>query len=62
MALQSHKNWQLVSAAAAKTFASHVKTVGAKPYIFETKNIWVWGNILDDLSVTLTQGHGCGVD
>ena len=42
--------------AAAKTFASHVKTVSAKPYIFGTKNIWVWGNVLDDLSMTLTQG------
>ena len=27
-----------------------------------TKNIWVWGNVLDDLSMTLTQGHGCGID
>ena len=38
----------------AKTFPSHVKTVWAKPFIFCTKNIWVWGNILDDLSMTLT--------
>ena len=30
--------------------------------VFGTKNIWVWGNVLDDLSMTLTQGHGCGVD
>ena len=30
--------------------------------IFGTKNIWVWGNVLDDLSVTLTQGHGCSID
>ena len=48
-----------VAAAATKTFASHVKTVCAKPYIFETK---VWGNVPDYLSVTLTQGHGCDID
>ena len=24
--------------------------------------IWVWGNVLDDLSMTLTQGHGCGIN
>ena len=46
--------FQFVSAA-AKTFPSHVKTVWAKPLIFGTKNIWVWGNVLDDLSMTLTQ-------
>ena len=39
-----------------------VKTVCAKPYIFGTKNIWVWGNVLDDLSMTLTQGHGCDIN
>ena len=50
------------ASAAATNFASHVKTVSAKPYIFGTKNIWVWGNVLDDLSMTLTQGHGCGID
>ena len=22
----------------------------------------VWGNVLDDLSMTFTQGHGCGID
>ena len=58
--------FQFVSAAsasaAAKTFPSHVKTVWAKPLIFGTKNIWVWGNVLDDLSMTLTQGHCCGID
>ena len=56
--------FQFVSAmfAAAMTFASHVKTVFAKFYIFGTKNIWVWGNVLDDLSVTLTEGHGCDID
>ena len=55
--------FQFVSAAsAATTFASHVKTVWAKPYMFGTKNIWVWGNVLDDLSMTLTQGHGCGME
>ena len=61
--------FQFVSAAsatspstAATTFASHVKTILAKPYIFGTKNIWVWGNVLGDLSMTLTQGHGCGID
>ena len=53
--------FQFVSAAAT-TFASHVKTVSAKPYIFGTKNLWVWGNVLNDLSMTLTQGHGCGID
>ena len=50
--------FQFVSAAsasaAATTFASHVKTVRAKPYIFGTKNLWVWGNVLNDLSMTLT--------
>ena len=50
------------AAAAAATFASHVKTISAKPYIFGTKNIWVWGNVLVDLSMTLTQGHGSGID
>ena len=50
------------TSAAATTFASHVKTVSAKPYIFGTKNLWVWGNVLNDLSMTLTQGHGCGID
>ena len=47
--------FQFVSAAsaAAKTFPSHVKTVWAKPLIFGTKNIWVWGNVLDDLSMTV---------
>ena len=49
------------ASAAAKTFPSHVKTVWAKPLIFGTKNIWVWGIVLDDLSMTLTQGHGCGI-
>ena len=50
------------SAAAAANFAAHVKTITAKPYIFGTKNIWVWGNVLVDLSMTLTQGHCCGID
>ena len=50
------------ASAAAKTFPSHVKTVSAKPLIFGTNNIWVWGNVLDDLSMTLAQGDGCGVD
>ena len=58
--------FQFVSAAsastAAKFFPSHVKTFWAKPLIFGTKNIWVWGNVLDDLFMTLTQGHGCGVN
>ena len=49
------------TSAAAKTFPSHIKTVWAKPLIFGTKNIWVWGIVLDDLSMTLTQGHGCGI-
>ena len=49
------------ASAAAKTFPSHIKTVRAKPLIFGTKNIWVCGNVLDDLSMTLTQGHGCGI-
>ena len=55
--------FQSVSAtsAAAKTFPSHIKTVWAKPLIFGTKNIWVWGIVLDDLSMTLTQGHGCDI-
>ena len=55
--------FQSVSAAsaAAKTFLSHIKTFWAKPLIFGTRNIWVWGNVLDDLSMTLTQGHGCGI-
>ena len=50
------------ASAAATTFASHVKTVWAKPYIFGTKNKWVWGNALDDPAMTLTQGHGCGIN
>ena len=49
------------ASATAKTFPSHVKTVSAKPFIFGTNNKWVWGNVLDDLSMTLTQGHSCGV-
>ena len=35
--------------AATKTFPSHVTAVWAKPLICGTKNIWVWGNVLDDL-------------
>ena len=56
--------FQFVSAASAtaKTFPSHVKTIWAKPLIFGKKNIWVWGNVLDDISLTLNQGHGCGFD
>ena len=56
--------FQFVSAASASatTFASHVKTVWAKSYIIGTKNIWVWKNVLDDLFMTLTKGHGCGID
>ena len=50
------------ASAAAKTFASHIKTVWAKPYIFGTRNLWVWGNVLNDFSMTLTQGHDCGID
>ena len=49
------------AATAAKNLPSHVKTIWAKHLIFGTTNIWVWGNVLDDLSITLTQGHGCGV-
>ena len=56
---------QFVSAASAsasaKTFPSHVKSIWDKPFIYGTKNIWAWGNVLDYFSVTLTQGHGCGV-
>ena len=26
------------------------------------KKVWVWGNLLDDLSKTLTQGYGCDID
>ena len=33
------------ASAAAKPFPSHVKTVSAKPLIYGTKNIWVWGNV-----------------
>ena len=54
------------ASATAKTFPSHIKTVSAKPLIFGTKNILVWGNVLYDLSMTFTQGlhdlHSCGVD
>ena len=50
------------AAAAAKTFASHVKTVWASHQIFGTKKVWVWENVLDDLLVTLTQGHDCDID
>ena len=43
--------FQFISAAsasaAAKTFPSHVKSVSDKPLIFGTKNIWVWGNVMD---------------
>ena len=41
------------ASATANIFASHIKTICAKPYIFGTKNIWVWGNVLDYLSMTL---------
>ena len=27
-----------------------------------SKPFEVWENVLDDISVTLTQGHGCGID
>ena len=47
------------STATAITFAYQIKAVSAKPYIFGTKKVKVWGNVLDDLSPTLTQGHGC---
>ena len=40
---------------AAKSVASHVKTVWAKESIGVE-------NVLDDLLVTLGQGHGCGID
>ena len=50
------------TAAAAITFASHVKTVWAKPEIFGTRKVLVWKNVLDDLLVTLTLGHGCDID
>ena len=41
---------------------THVKTACAKLYIFGTKNIGVWGNVLDDLSMTLTLGYGYDID
>ena len=44
------------------TFASHFKTIRAEPSVFGTKKVQVWGNVLDDLSMTLTQGHGCGTN
>ena len=44
------------------TFASHVKTVWARHWIFGTKKVLVWENVLDDLWVTLTQGQGCDID
>ena len=46
----------------AKTFASHVKTIFAKPYIFGTKNILFRGNVVDDLSLNLTQVHSGDID
>ena len=30
--------------------------------MFGTKTVQVWENVLDDLSMTLTQGHGCGAN
>ena len=56
--------FQFVSTAfaAAKNLASHIKTVCAEPYIFGTRNMWVWGNALDDLSMTLTQSCSCDSD
>ena len=48
--------------ATTDTFASHVKTVCAKPCILESKNIWIWGNALDDFSMSLTQGHDSDID
>ena len=54
-----HFMFQFVStaaAAAAETFAPHVKTVWAKPYISGTKKVKVWENVLNDLSMTLTKG------
>ena len=59
--------FQFVSAASsaspvtAITFACHTGIVTAIPSILRTKRIWVWENVLDDLSVTLTQGHSCGI-
>ena len=49
-----------VPAVAAMTFSSYVQTLSAKPQIFGTKKVKVCGNVLDDLSVTLTKGHSCG--
>ena len=30
--------------------------------MFGTKKVLVWENVMDGISVTLTQGHGCGID
>ena len=45
-----HNVRDAAAAATAMTFASHVKTVRAKPYIFGTKKAYFWKNVLDDLS------------
>ena len=44
------------------TLASHVKIIYAKPYIFGTKKVYTRENVLDDLSMASSQGHGCDID
>ena len=50
--------FQFMYAAAA---ASHIKTICAKLWIFGTNKAWIWRNVLDDISMALIQGHGCGI-
>ena len=51
-----------VSPSASTMICFSRQNVWAKTYIFGTKKVWVWEKVLDDLSVNLTQGHGCGID
>ena len=45
----------------AAAAASHIKTICAKLWIFGTNKAWIWRNELDDISMALIQGHGCGI-
>ena len=41
------------------TFVSHMETINAEPQAFGIKKVQIWRNLLDDLSMILTQGHVC---
>ena len=44
------------------TFASHVKNVSVRTYMFGIKKVYLYENLLYSISVTLNQGHSFGID